>query len=56
MIHNEFIKKALEKVEESDFGPSELNKEDIGLLYSIGYSLYQVGDLGQAEIIFDLNF
>lgn len=52
MIHTEFVKKALHELEKSDFGPPDLTKEDIALLYSLGFSLYQTGDLHQAEIIF----
>lgn len=52
MIHTDFMKKALSEIEKSEFGPMELNREDIALLYSLGYSLYQANDLDQSEVIF----
>jgi type III secretion system low calcium response chaperone LcrH/SycD len=57
MIHNEFIKKAVSEIqeqfkEEREFGPLHLNLEDLGLLYSLGFSLYQSNDFERAETIF----
>lgn len=57
MIHNEFMKRAVLEIqdsfkEEGRFGPLHLNLEDLGLLYSLGFSLYQSNDLDRAEVIF----
>lgn len=56
-LHSEFMKRTVDEIrsaleQDGTFGPQNLNREDIGLLYSLGYRLYQSNDLEQAEVIF----
>lgn len=57
MFDEEVLKKALRKIGQNldEFGtsePSNFNRHDLEMLYSLAYSLYEAGDYEKARVVF----